>query len=184
MEQAPTSPPHVRKVWPALAVVVALLLLLWFATIRTHPSPAIRVGFATATSGHMGDFYSPHFLVGFFTNATHRQILMENPIVQRDKNGRIINDLAGHWGGTNGFCSVGPSEVMPFPFEVPTTLIKYKITFDYSSQAGLIQRMVSPILGRLFGRNVTQPRLVRLFEQGWLDGRLHMKYEGQWETNR
>ena len=132
----------------------------------------------------MGNFYSEHFMVALVTNSTQRAIGLELPVVEWEANGVVITALANLWGGTNGLCSFGSNEVMPLPFEIPTNSTKFRIGFEYWREAGPLKKMLCPLVGRIFPRYITQPFMLRLLEQGWVDGRLHMRYEGGWQTNR
>jgi len=170
-------------VWEPATLFVVLLLLLIAAPGRSAVAP-IGVSFMPPRSGHMGDFYSPHFVVALVTNATHRAIHLELPVVQWEANGVVITAMANLWSGTNGVCSLGSKEAMPLPFEIPKDATKFRISFEYSRDAGTIQKLLSPVSSKLFPRNITPPLPQRLFRQGWMDGRLHFNYEGGWETNR
>ena len=184
MEQEHRSPYLYRAVWLGVAILFLVLLLTGLTVPgKGKPfAPPIIVGFSLPRSGHMGNFYSGHFVVAFVTNATPWNIDLLNPVLQWDKNGAIVTDYAPQWGGTNEFCSLGTNGVMPLPFEIPTNATKFRISFfEYSHEAGPFQKMLSPAASILLPRRTIPWRTYR---QGWLDGREHMNYEGEWRTNR
>ena len=183
-EQQRRSPYLYRAVWLGLAILLVVLLLAWLTAPRKPAVAAIGVSFTPPRSGHMGNFYSEHLMVALVTNSTQRTIGFELPVVQWEANGVVITALANLWGGTNGLCSVGTKQVMPLPFEIPTDSTKFRISFEYWREAGPLQRLLSPISRKLFPRDITPPLPQRLFRQGWMDGRLHFNYEGDWKTNR
>ena len=90
-QQERRSPYVYRAVW-ALTTLFAILLLLWLAAPRKRVGAAISLSFTPPRSGHMGDYYSSHFLVALVTNATQRAFHLEHLAVQRDANGHVIID--------------------------------------------------------------------------------------------
>jgi hypothetical protein len=198
MEQEPGSPCYSSKVWLSLAILFAGLVLLRLATPGEPAVAPIGVSFTLPSSGHMGNFCSSHFVVAFVTNATPWNLNCLNPFLQWDERGTVVvatmwdeggttttvNDNL--WGGTNYFCSLGPGQVMPLPVAVPTNSTRFKIKFYYARDAGRVQKLFSFTGGRLLPRSTTpsQTLLRRLWERGWVDGRLHMSYESGWEENR
>ena len=184
LEQQGRSTNRYLAVGLGLLILFAALFLLWLVTPRKRITADFGLSFTPPRSGHMANFYSKHFFVATVTNATPGKVGLENPVVEWDDNGTIITGLANLWGGTNGFCSLGSSEVMPLPFEIPTNSSKFRISFGYWREAGPFQKLLSPVSSKLFPRNISRPLPLRLFRDGWFDGRLHMMYEGGWETNR
>jgi hypothetical protein len=186
MESEQRSSYPYRKVFLGLAIPFAFLLLLWLAA---RPAvPAIGVGLSPRQSGHMGNFYSHDFVVLSVTNATTRNIVLESPFLEWE-DGDDITAGANRWGGTNESCSVGPGQVMPLPIRVPPTSTKFKIRLGYTRDAGPLQKVFSPVLGRFFARRIgpnLRWKLIErgLIERGWLNGQLYLRYEGEWQINR
>jgi hypothetical protein len=184
MEQEHHRSPYLYLAVWGLATSFVVLLLLWLASPRKPAVAAIGVSFMPPHSGSMGFDYSARFLVALVTNATQGAIGLEPPNVQWEENGAFAGSMTNLWGGTNNLCSLGSKGVVPLPFNIPTNSMKLRLSFEYSREAGPLKKMLRPALRRLFPRYITQPLMLRLFEQGWVDGRLHMRYEGGWETNR
>ena len=208
VEQERRSAYRYLAVGLGLAILFAALLLLWLAAPRKRVTADFGLSFTPPRSGHMANFYSKHFFVAMVTNATPGTVGLEDPVVEWDDNGTIITaprvftfrvpssvvewddngtiitGLANLWGSTNGLCSLGSSEVMPLPFEIPTNSTKFRISFEYWREAGPFQKLLSPVSSKLFPRNISRPLPQRLFRDGWFDGRLHLTYIGGWEANR
>jgi hypothetical protein len=120
------------------------------------------------------------------TNTAPGSIGLENAFLEFDERGLIVTASLNLWGGTNYYSALGPGEVMPLAIEVPTNSPKFKISFRYNRDAGPLMKMLSPIFRKVCPHRIgpNQPFLLRMVDRGWLDGRLHFKYEGGWETNR
>ena len=183
MEREPRSSSINTRIWVGLALLSGCFILVWSARSGRPPIDTMRVGFTPLRSGHMGDFYSSRFTVAMVTNTSHFLTHLELPTVQSDNDGVVLTYLANLWGGTNGDCSLGTQETMPLPFEVPTNCRKFRVSFEYWHEAGFFQRLLCPALGKLFSRTKGHPQPIFLWLQshGWLDGRLHLDYEGGWE---
>jgi hypothetical protein len=69
----------------------------------------------------------------------------------------------GNGGTMDGLCSLGPDQGMSLAFEVPATLTTYRISFEYSCEAGPLQKLLSPSSSRLFPpeHNPTRPATFR-----------------------
>ena len=186
MEPERRSPYPYRAVWLGLALLIAALFLLWLASPKRSALVPMGVSFTPPRCGHMGNFYSGHFLIALVTNTTPWSIDLENAFLQWDVNGVIVTETANLWGGTNYTCSLEPGEVMLLPLEVPTNSPMFKISFRYNRDAGPFVRMLSPTFRMLCPRTIgpRQPFLLWMADGGWLEGRVHMKYEGEWQTNR
>jgi hypothetical protein len=184
MAQQRRSPYLSRAVWAGLAILFGVLLLVWLTALRKPAVAPIGVSFTPPRSGGLGFDYSARFLVALVTNATQGTIRLEPPNVQWEENGAFAACMTNLWGGTNNLCSLGSKGVVPLLFNIPANSMKIRLSFEYSREAGPLKKMLRPALRRLFPRYITQPIVLRLFQQGWVDGRLHMSYEGGWETNR
>ena len=90
MEEQRRSSNLKRIAWLALAILFAFMLLLWLAAPSRPPDAALGVSFTPPRSGHMGNFYSEHFVVATVTNATALKIGLENPVVEWDENGGLL----------------------------------------------------------------------------------------------
>jgi hypothetical protein len=149
MEQERRSPYLYPAVW-AVATLFVVLLLVWLAAPGRPVHAAIGVSVMPPRSGHMGNFYSERLMVALVTNSTQRAIGLELPVVEWEANGVIITALANLWGGTNGLCSFGSNELMRLPFEIPTNSTKFRVSFEYWREAGPLQKILCPVVGRLF----------------------------------
>ena len=168
-----------------LVILLAVVLLLWLAASRGPAVAPITVIFPPPGSGRVAHLNSKAVFVALVTNTTSGRIVLDTQPMLLVEGGMAIPSM-GLWGGTNFSCNLGPGQVVSLPVVIPTNSTKFRINFGYSADAKGLQRMVSPVCRSLLQPGkipVSQNFMMRLFEQGWLDGRLHLIYQSGWETN-
>jgi hypothetical protein len=166
-----------------VAAVVVVVILLWLNHGLAAP-PSIGLSFTPFRDGHMGNFYSHHFTVAMVTNAGPHQVRLESPRVEWEENGTIVTGLVVLWGGTNYDSSLPPNGVMPLPVEVPKNSPRFRVCFVYNRVAGSFQRKAAPFISKVVRGRFTGPRLMKLYDLGLADGRLHLTYDSIWQTNQ
>jgi hypothetical protein len=176
---------NVRRVVLVGAVILITVLILFLIGLPTRSAaPPIQVVFMPPRAGHMGNLYSQHFSIATVTNTTRWMIGLDNPVVQWEAHGVVVSAMASLWSGTNNHCFLESGEATALPFQVPTNSTKFRISFEYTRDAGLLQKILSPALRLLFSHGLQGPFGQRLGEKGWLDGYLHFNYQGTWEPNQ
>ena len=186
MEHQRRSPYLYLSACLGLVILFAVLILLWLAPSRRPAVAPIEVIYPPPGSGRIAHLNSKAFFVALVTNTTSGRIVLDTQPMLLDEWGMAIPSM-GLWGGTNFSCNLGPGQVVSLPVVIPTNSTKFRISFAYSRDARSLQKMCSPVCSSLLqpGRiAVSQKFMMRLFDQGWLDGRLHFNYQGDWEFNR
>jgi len=169
-----------------LAFLFVVLPMLWFAAFRRPAVAPVAVIFPPPESGRIAHVNSKTFFVALVTNTTSGRVVLDTLPMLVDEWCMAIAPI-GLWCGTSINCCLGPGQVVSLPIVVPKDSTKFTISFGYSADANGLQKLLSPVC-----RNVIQPGRIpasqniemRLFEQGWIDGRLHLNYQSGWRTNR
>ena len=178
---------HSYRFYCATAFILFVLMmafcLLWILFFSQRKTPSMSVGFTPPKTGHLGNFYSPHFFAALVSNTTPWRINLETAYIENRENGIAGPLHTALWGGTNNYSSFLHGETMPLPFEVPAVAKwSFRVCFEYSRDAGLLRKFLSSVFQQSRFR-FSLPQYAWLREHGLLDGRWHAKYVGAWASD-
>jgi hypothetical protein len=157
---------------------VAFLALLLAALRIAQPSTTFSIGVTPFQAGHYQNYYSDHFVVLFVTNNTVHPLLLTGGVLQLSHpNGTLLHDFNVQWKGKEGQIIALPHEAIPVPLSVGRQFVKYRLTFEYSGDAGRLRSFLSRGVRRLPQKILSAKTVAWLQEHGWMDGRMHGKYE-------
>ncbi len=191
------------RLWAKLIVAGAAFALLavaaWLFIPSPNPGPVLTFGVdPTRRGAHAGEYqvvlFDPatrrpdNFIaVASFTNNGRTVLGLGEPMVEWDVQAKIAfsHGWSGTPTGTLARLSLPPKAVaelpvrpLVFPWNHGQQKLRFK--FTYTTDAGVVRRALSRIVGKVPDRLMPDATADWLLRKGFIDGQFHFQFESPW----